>query len=124
MTTADLKKKRQQFRNKFGVIEREKIFIRDDCQCHYCGRKLVSWGMLNEYSQIAQRLAALLHSRGRVTDIWYQQYSPYFKLLDSFWYFDNAAILDHIVPLSHGGQNVVDNLVTACRSCNSSKSNK
>ena len=29
--------------------------------------------------------------------------------------------LDHVVPLSRGGSNEVGNLVTACRTCNSSK---
>lgn len=32
-----------------------------------------------------------------------------------------ATTIDHIVPLNDGGQNVLDNLVPACRSCNSSK---
>jgi hypothetical protein len=32
--------------------------------------------------------------------------------------------VDHIVPVSRGGSNENDNLVTACRSCNSSKGDK
>lgn len=32
--------------------------------------------------------------------------------------------LDHVVPLSRGGSNTAENLVTACRSCNSSKGAK
>lgn len=32
--------------------------------------------------------------------------------------------LDHVVPLSRGGSNDLDNLATACRSCNSQKSNR
>lgn len=31
---------------------------------------------------------------------------------------------DHVVPLVRGGSNDIDNLTTACRSCNSSKSDK
>lgn len=31
---------------------------------------------------------------------------------------------DHIVPLIQGGSNDLDNLTTACRSCNSSKSGR
>lgn len=36
----------------------------------------------------------------------------------------NATELDHVVPLSKGGKNSVDNLLPACKSCNSSKGTK
>lgn len=36
----------------------------------------------------------------------------------------NSATVDHVVPLDRGGRNSPDNLVIACRSCNSSKKNK
>lgn len=39
-------------------------------------------------------------------------------------YFENKMHIDHVVPISKGGQHSIDNLVTACRSCNLSKSNK
>jgi len=32
--------------------------------------------------------------------------------------------IDHVVPLSKGGNHTIDNLVAACRSCNAKKSNK
>lgn len=32
-----------------------------------------------------------------------------------------APQCDHVVPLSRGGETVIGNLVTACKSCNSSK---
>lgn len=35
-----------------------------------------------------------------------------------------ATTVDHIVPLTKGGTNNIDNLVPCCRSCNSSKGNK
>ena len=35
-----------------------------------------------------------------------------------------ATTLDHIVPISKGGDNTRDNIVPACRSCNSSKQEK
>lgn len=36
----------------------------------------------------------------------------------------NRATMDHVVPLSRGGQHVEGNVVPACRSCNSRKSDK
>jgi 5-methylcytosine-specific restriction endonuclease McrA len=35
-----------------------------------------------------------------------------------------AATVDHVVPLNHGGENHISNLVPACWSCNSSKQDK
>lgn len=37
---------------------------------------------------------------------------------------DTPLTVDHIVPRSRGGSEADSNLVTACRSCNSSKRNK
>ena len=35
-----------------------------------------------------------------------------------------ADTLDHVTPLSKGGAHVIENLVPACRPCNSSKGDK
>ena len=37
---------------------------------------------------------------------------------------DETATRDHIIPLSKGGTNYIDNIVPSCRSCNSSKGAK
>ncbi len=37
---------------------------------------------------------------------------------------ENLPTKDHIIPLSKGGQNTKENIVPACRSCNSKKNNK
>jgi 5-methylcytosine-specific restriction endonuclease McrA len=37
---------------------------------------------------------------------------------------NEATCLDHVIPLSRGGPDMEINLVAACRSCNTSKSNK
>lgn len=35
-----------------------------------------------------------------------------------------ATELDHVIPLSRGGENTIDNLLPSCESCNASKGNK
>jgi 5-methylcytosine-specific restriction endonuclease McrA len=40
------------------------------------------------------------------------------------WLSGNEATLDHVIPLSHGGSHSVDNVVTACRDCNTQKGAK
>ncbi len=35
----------------------------------------------------------------------------------------NQATFDHKIPVSHGGKNVMSNLVLCCRECNVQKSN-
>lgn len=35
-----------------------------------------------------------------------------------------SATLDHILPVSKGGDNAYDNLITACLHCNSQRTNK
>jgi len=37
---------------------------------------------------------------------------------------ENLPTRDHIIPLTKGGNNVKENIIPACRSCNSKKNNK
>ena len=37
---------------------------------------------------------------------------------------DRTMHIDHVIPISHGGANHPDNLVTACETCNLSKHSK
>ncbi len=36
----------------------------------------------------------------------------------------NSLVIDHVIPRAQGGRGTAENLVTACRSCNSKKGNK
>lgn len=37
---------------------------------------------------------------------------------------DETIELDHLIPVSKGGENTADNLVVSCRACNASKWNR
>ena len=39
-------------------------------------------------------------------------------------YVENQMQIDHVIPIAKGGQHSVENLVSACKSCNLSKSDK
>jgi 5-methylcytosine-specific restriction endonuclease McrA len=70
----------------------------------------------------ARRRALLLEAEGTFTvDEWLQ-------VLEDFDYCCaycgvqlDAPTMDHVVPLSKGGTNDIDNIVPACKSCNSRK---
>lgn len=69
---------------------------------------------------ILERLAPGLgsHQRMKLLKLWKSQ-------MRGCNYCDNLAdTIDHIVPLSRGGTNYENNLVPACRSCNSKKRDK
>lgn len=58
--------------------------------------------------------------------------SEKYKAKDIFEIFKNKCVyckgdakcLDHVIPLSRGGHDTIDNLVAACKSCNTSKGRK
>src|SRR5439155_196823 len=37
---------------------------------------------------------------------------------------EKKLTIDHVIPLSRGGSNFIENIVPACQSCNSTKYNK
>ncbi|HKZ41096.1 MAG TPA: HNH endonuclease [Candidatus Hodarchaeales archaeon] len=41
-----------------------------------------------------------------------------------FCFEENNLSVEHLIPISRGGWHIIENLTTACKSCNSSKNNK
>lgn len=80
-------------------------------QCHYCHIPLVPRGQ--EYNYCLQ-----IAPSDR-----YRQSRPVFLGNSYTWWLLPEGMgeptLDHIIPLSRGGTHDIDNLVLACKSCNS-----
>lgn len=79
---------------------REEVIQRDGLFCRYCGTgpMSVQW----DYNR-----------KGKV-----RLYNAWNRLGDP------TIELDHLIPLSRGGENTAENLVVSCRSCNGRKWNR
>lgn len=63
------------------------------------------------------------HAEGKIT---FEQEKQLYAILPTCLYCNKnkSDTIDHLTPLSRGGTNNIDNLVAACRSCNSRKGAK
>jgi 5-methylcytosine-specific restriction endonuclease McrA len=88
------------------------VFSRDAYRCRYCGLKLVDKRVLQafERSVSSPKFFATLRS-GHVRDVDLHGAVHAFKI-----------VADHIVPHRTGGQTTLENLVSACPTCNYGKS--
>lgn len=75
-----------------------------------------------------KKIALKMRYRARKVNAKHEPYSPKEMYERDFhmcmYCFDKANTLDHVVPLSNGGSDMADNIVAACKSCNSSKGSK
>lgn len=73
----------------------------------------------------AHRRRAHIHKNGNNT-LTAKEITQLFKEIISCVYcgIENNLTLDHIIPISKGGQNCLSNVTVACSSCNSKKSNR
>ncbi len=85
-------------KSKMGHI---KIYKRDNWHCVYCGNKVQEIKNLYKQGKTVQEIALYVKDHKH-----------------------NIATIDHILPISAGGDNSEENLVTSCLSCNSSKKDK
>ncbi len=86
------------------------VIARDYATCQYCGKDGV---VINRYGKptVVERK---------------QKFKEPFDMLPSgqLYYNGDGVIpfeIDHIVPLIHGGENIINNLILSCRSCNRAK---
>ena len=86
---------------------RAQVLLRDRFQCRYCGRKTVFEWVMTLLAEVYPTVFP-----------WHMNWkSGATHPAVSLW----AAMVDHVVPASHGGSNDLDNLVTACNPCNLAK---
>lgn len=83
------------------------VIERDQCRCQYCGRH-------GEITRRYGKLVVLENPNG-------------INLAELDYYNGSDVIpfqIDHIIPISQGGMNTVNNLLLSCRHCNLSKGAK
>jgi len=84
-----------------------KVIKRDRCTCQYCGKQ---GEFINRYGK-----PTVVENPNGI-DL---QAREFYNGLDVI-----PFQIDHIIPISQGGQNTEDNLVLSCRHCNLSKGAK
>jgi len=80
------------------------VFRRDAWSCRYCNDAVF-------FTPVLKILDSLNPGHG-----YYHAHGKTGAVLDIFQW--KWATIDHIVPVSHGGKNTLDNYVTACWKCN------
>jgi hypothetical protein len=80
------------------------VFKRDVWTCRYCGDAVFFTPVLKLLNELNPG-HGYFHPNGKTGAV-----------LDIFQW--KWATVDHIIPVSHGGENILDNFVTACWKCN------
>jgi len=87
-----------------------KVFVRDQWCCRYCGTEVLFSPSLRTLEQLVPG-HGYYHRNGRRDQM-------------AGLLLDQCACIDHIVPVSKGGTDDLDNLVCACWRCNTAKSDQ
>jgi len=90
------------------ALERQ-VFHRDGYRCRYCQTRVLDFKVLQKFEKLVGR------SNFRAT-------ADTNDLRHGVTFFFRATA-DHVLPLTHGGQTSLENLVTACWNCNIGKLN-
>ena len=96
-------------RKQFSITEQRKIFMRDAYLCRYCGVRVID-------EKILKRMETMV---GR--DHFKSSGNSNADRHGIVFFF--RATVDHVLPLSYGGQTTFDNGVTSCWNCNYGKYN-
>ena len=122
-----IKKRRNQFRTRiFSKGLNEIIWKRDKFRCHYCHCQIFPYSLYWEWEQSIMQTYFDAFENGEIS---YEEYLGFIDddRLSSIWkkyHKYDLATIDHLVPMSKGGSDELENLVSCCRRCNSKKNNK
>lgn len=98
---------KREMRTTFYAAEQRKIYQRDNYTCRYCETKVINEKVLEKMEKIIG--------------------SKYFKAVGDTnalrhgIVFSFRASIDHVKPISYGGETTLDNGVTSCWNCNIGK---
>jgi hypothetical protein len=84
-------------------VDKARIFFRDSFTCRHCERETIFEPVF--------RVLALLHPAGVPYDDHWRRVACHPDVMT------HATSLDHVLPVSRGGTNDWENLVTACAGC-------
>lgn len=96
-------------RKQFSTTEQRKIFMRDTYLCRYCGVRVIDEKILKRMETMVGRVHFASSGNSNADR-------------HGIVFFFRATV-DHVIPLSYGGQTTLDNGVTSCWNCNYGKYN-
>jgi len=116
-------KNRKVFKWKYAALSknRDEIYKRDGYRCAYCGLTVIDTRKFFDLVDARQQEEFEKVSAGKITFEEFESFNARKEIENSDAYKALMATLDHKVPLSKGGTNEEDNLVTCCISCNRKK---
>lgn len=117
---------RKEFAWKFSNTsnDRQRIYDRDGGMCRYCHVEVITTKMLFKMMDDIQLGEMRKMQLGLVSEKKYYSLNPRKLIENTPVYRQRMATIDHVIPLSKGGTNDEENLVTCCSRCNSKKSCK
>ena len=128
---ASLAYSRRNTEKKRGYYVAHRDEQRASMRAYYMAHREESWAYTKEYQRThpevlkatqERRRAAKLRSPGTVTSGQWRAICKAYGSRCAYCEEKTKLTMDHVIPLSKGGSHTPDNIVPACRSCNSAKS--